>query len=445
MRDPYELLAVSRSATAQDIKKAFRARAKWLHPDANNNDPKAAALFAELNAAHQILGDEEKRAAFDHGVIDAEGKPTRQMNANTNRSRRHILTCLILVVVMLATPLIMRTFASGQRFNANTDGKASVWPRLGAQEQHLVRAPAEHPGDKPLAASHLILLPSGYYSVDGTVPLGIQVSGKTAGLVLEIRSLPTGMRISSGRSVGDRWRILATDLGGAMIRPPPGFSGTVELAVELQFADETVVDRATFRLQWLRTPTSKPTPIETASDLAPSDRSQGSTTPARTDTNAMSQPDYGEIEFLLGRSQELIPQLEAGVAGTLQPPAKVGAPRLVTVLRTSNDPIMLSIMQDRDASAEVFLTRDLYKMASVSNSRQIQKRLIAAWTPIESTHDVSVANKAHHNAMPTPAAKRRVVRVPTQRLARPQDRYETHVEGVGADPSLSPLPPAFLR
>ena len=48
---------------------------KKLHPDANKNDPKAATRFAELNAAHEIVGDENKRKAFDNGEIDAEGKP----------------------------------------------------------------------------------------------------------------------------------------------------------------------------------------------------------------------------------------------------------------------------------------------------------------------------------------------------------------------------------
>lgn len=75
MRDPYEVLGVDRKANAADIKSAFRRLAKKLHPDANKNDPKAASRFAELNAAYEILGDEDKRKAFDRGEIDAEGKP----------------------------------------------------------------------------------------------------------------------------------------------------------------------------------------------------------------------------------------------------------------------------------------------------------------------------------------------------------------------------------
>ena len=75
MRDPYEVLGVSKSAGEAEIKSAYRKLAKKLHPDANKHDPKAATRFAELNAAYEIVGDDEKRKAFDRGEIDAEGKP----------------------------------------------------------------------------------------------------------------------------------------------------------------------------------------------------------------------------------------------------------------------------------------------------------------------------------------------------------------------------------
>ena len=78
MRDPYEVLGVSKGASEAEIKSAYRRLAKKLHPDANKHDPKAASRFAELNAAYEIAGDDKKRKAFDNGEIDAEGKPRFQ-------------------------------------------------------------------------------------------------------------------------------------------------------------------------------------------------------------------------------------------------------------------------------------------------------------------------------------------------------------------------------
>jgi DnaJ-class molecular chaperone len=75
MRNPYDVLGVSRSASEADIKKAFRKLAKTYHPDSNKDDPKAKDKFAEANSAYEILGDATKRAQFDRGEIDAEGKP----------------------------------------------------------------------------------------------------------------------------------------------------------------------------------------------------------------------------------------------------------------------------------------------------------------------------------------------------------------------------------
>src|SRR6202011_1168754 len=78
MRDPYEVLGVPRGASAAAIKSAYRKLAKKHHPDANKNDPKSAARFAEVNPANEIIGDEDKRKQFDRGEIDAEGKPRFQ-------------------------------------------------------------------------------------------------------------------------------------------------------------------------------------------------------------------------------------------------------------------------------------------------------------------------------------------------------------------------------
>ncbi|RWX78550.1 J domain-containing protein [Neorhizobium lilium] len=71
--DPYDILGVSRSATQKDVQAAFRKLAKKYHPDLNPGNAKAEALFKEITAAHEILGDEDKRGRFDRGEIDING------------------------------------------------------------------------------------------------------------------------------------------------------------------------------------------------------------------------------------------------------------------------------------------------------------------------------------------------------------------------------------
>ncbi|BEV02333.1 DnaJ C-terminal domain-containing protein [Novosphingobium olei] len=76
MADPYSILGVARSASEKDIKSAYRKLAKELHPDRNQDNPKAAERFAEVTGAYDLLSDKDKRARFDRGEIDAAGNPT---------------------------------------------------------------------------------------------------------------------------------------------------------------------------------------------------------------------------------------------------------------------------------------------------------------------------------------------------------------------------------
>lgn len=73
MRDPYLVLGVMRSASADDIKQAFRRLAKQYHPDLNPGRADIEQKFKEVNAAYSLLSDPDKRARFDKGEIDAAG------------------------------------------------------------------------------------------------------------------------------------------------------------------------------------------------------------------------------------------------------------------------------------------------------------------------------------------------------------------------------------
>lgn len=71
--DPYKVLGVKKDATATEIRSAYRKLAKKYHPDLNPGDKAAEEKFKAVSLANDILSDEEKRARFDRGEIDAAG------------------------------------------------------------------------------------------------------------------------------------------------------------------------------------------------------------------------------------------------------------------------------------------------------------------------------------------------------------------------------------
>ena len=73
-RDYYEVLGASRGASAEELKKAYRVKAKELHPDRNSDNPNAEAQFKELNEAYEVMKDADKKAAYDrYGHAAFEG------------------------------------------------------------------------------------------------------------------------------------------------------------------------------------------------------------------------------------------------------------------------------------------------------------------------------------------------------------------------------------
>ena len=73
-RDYYDVLGVKRGASADEIKKAYRSKAKMLHPDRNKDKPETEAQFKEVNEAYDVLKDDNRKAAYDrYGHAAFEG------------------------------------------------------------------------------------------------------------------------------------------------------------------------------------------------------------------------------------------------------------------------------------------------------------------------------------------------------------------------------------
>lgn len=78
--DPYSVLGIQKSATADEIRAAYRKLAKKHHPDLNPGNKEAEKRFKEISLANEILSDSEKRAKYDRGEIDESGQEKPSFN-----------------------------------------------------------------------------------------------------------------------------------------------------------------------------------------------------------------------------------------------------------------------------------------------------------------------------------------------------------------------------
>jgi hypothetical protein len=137
------------------------------------------------------------------------------------------------------------------------DDTGRLLSRLGAGEKQVRRAQTGRTDRVVQSKPRLILQQSASGAVDDVIPLGVQVvNGRTITESLEIQPLPVGMEISSGRRIGTVWRIGAADAVNATIHPPAGFSGAVDLTVDLRLSDDSLVDSGSVHREWLERPSA---------------------------------------------------------------------------------------------------------------------------------------------------------------------------------------------
>jgi hypothetical protein len=82
------------------------------------------------------------------------------------------------------------------------------------------------------------------------IPLGASLTGAAEGANIVIDGLAHGSTVTVGQSLGNTWRIPLSDLNRALVQPPRGYAGSMDVLVELRLTDNTLVDRKPLRLEW---------------------------------------------------------------------------------------------------------------------------------------------------------------------------------------------------
>ena len=183
------------------------------------------------------------------------------------------------------------------------------------------------------------------------IGLGVKVQGPIEGVTAIVSGIAAGTTLSKGRPWGETgWFVPAAELGMTKLRPPAGFSGTMQYTVALKMPDAKIADRQTLRLQWSDAQTNKDA--------------------------GLRKLDPDEIATLLKRGQALFETGDlAGARLLLQRAAEAGDPVAAMAIASTFDPVVLQDLGVRGFVADVGKARYWYEKAREFGSKEAPRRL----------------------------------------------------------------------
>jgi IstB-like ATP binding protein len=284
------------------------------------------------------------------------------------------LAISIPIVIAIVTLLIVRTLPTG---GADGTGGHGPWadssdPGLIGQTQAAVEPRTQGTTEESNSPrARLVVLRAPPRSADEVIPLGLSLAEGSGDAALVLAGPPVGWTISTGFPLGaDNWVLSASELGDAAIRPPRGFVGTIDLAVELRLADDTVADRLSLRMTWVEAP-------KTSTAIA---AAQTSAVAAPAETGSTGTPlrrlDRDEVANLRKRGEEFMLAGNLGLARlTLQRAAEAGDPQAAFALATTYDPILLETRRVIGVVPDIAKARAWYEKAKEFGSTAASLRL----------------------------------------------------------------------
>ena len=320
-------------------------------------------------------------------ILELEVVREAPRRARRRPSGRFAAAIAIPAVVVIVSLLMVRTLPTGWTDGAGgyATQAGSTEPRLIGQTQAAVEPRAQATKEQPNSPrTRLVVLRAPPGSADEVIPLGLSLAGASGDAALVLTGLPVGWSISTGLPLGaDNWLLSASELSDAAIRPPRGFVGEIDLAVEVRLADDTVADRLSLHLTWVEAPkiTTEIAPAQATAVAAPVGKGSTGIPPRETpNSQATSAPlrplDRDEIAGLRKRGEEFMAAGNVGLARlTLQRAAEAGDPQAAFALATTYDPILLETRRVIGVVPDIAMARAWYEKAKEFGSTDASLRL----------------------------------------------------------------------
>lgn len=200
--------------------------------------------------------------------------------------------------------------------------------------------------------------------------LGVAVDNPHDGLTAIVSGLAQGTTLTEGKAWGATgWIVPASALATTYLRPPSGFTGTMEYTVALQTPDGTDVDRQSMRLEWLTEDAREPAP-------PPQDSAQPNAPPVASPKVAARELEPQEIESMIKRGEDLLNTGDVASARLLlRRAAEARDARAALALAASYDPIVLKRLGVYGSQPDLATARDWYEKAKQYGSREAPQRL----------------------------------------------------------------------
>src|SRR6266536_941446 len=323
---------------------------KWVRNAASGK--RSAELKSRIPVDEGVVTDRRRLPHSLEPTLMPEAWPEPRSRSNL---RGFVRFALAIVVAAMVALFVVAKFPSPRTIAPTGDrgDEATIGSRFAGQKSRTTEQP------KP-ATPQLILGQAGPRAAGEAFPLGVALIGAAEGASVVLDGLAPGSTVTAGRSSGaDTWRIPVSDLRDALVRPPRGFAGPMDIAVELRLADDRAVDRKLLRLEW-------------------------STPPVQAKGFRIRQLDQEEVADLMKRGEAFIAVGDLAAARlVLQRAAKGGDPRATMTLAGTYDPIVLekigiqAFARDpiQGFAPDMALARTWYELAKELGSEEAVRRL----------------------------------------------------------------------